>query len=743
MKLPHQLYIKNWPISFQLVGLCLTITALCVGTLSFFSSRRVAESVKQISSENISLILQERESRLKFALDGITKNLHAMAIDHITVESMKEFTESFASLAEDLSRAGVSNPADHSSMDRYLERNFQSTLRANGLTPRGVAAYTPKLDSAKAAQRMYIADNTFEVGSKHNLDRAAEEVRYNELHGEVHAHYRKYVEEFGLYDLFLIDPEGNIVYSVFKEADYATNIESGPFASSGLGEIFTKATRLPHGELMVVDFSNYEPSYGAAAWFCAAPLYDGKELVGVIAYQIPTDMINEVIGQGFGHTGASYLVGTDYKLRSVISTDLETAVFEDKVESDIVRKATNDVQEASFSTDHRDTDVLAMAVPVDMGGFQWFLIGSIDTEEILAPAHALMKSNILNGLIVTGLMVPIAFFFARSISRPVASLVQVFHQISTGDMTARADIDRSDEIGQLAKSVNSMATDLNGVLREVQMSSNEVASASTQISASTEQVSGGMSEQRMQTSQVSAAIEQMSSSVQEVAQNSTDVALQSEEAGRLARDGGSVVEQTVEGMSAISDQVNLSVQAVNKLGDLSERIGSIVSVINDIADQTNLLALNAAIEAARAGEHGRGFAVVADEVRKLAERTTDATSEVAESVEAIQEGTRSAVQFMETGKHKVDDGMGNAQSAGRALHDIVTSTSSITPIIESIAAAANQQAAAANEISENVLRIESVTNQSADAISQVNQATMMLSEKSESLLEIVRKFRLS
>ena len=739
----NRFQVKNWPIAIQIAGLSLAITILCVGALSFFSSRNVTGSVREMSGENIALILNERESRLELALGSIEKVLHTVAADYVTSESMVAFDESFDSIAEELAAAGVPSPADTSSMDRYLENNFRSTLKENGLAARSVAADTPKLDSARAAQRMYIAENPFPVGSKLDLERAPEATRYNEIHAKYHEHFSEFVNEFGLYDLFLIDPDGNIVYSVFKEADYATNIVNGPFAHSGITDVFVKAKKLGAGGIGIVDFTNYEPSYGAPAWFCASPIYQDAEFVGVLAYQIPTDMINEIIGQSFGNTGATYIVGDDDKLRSVIPNDPESLTFSKPLDSDIVRAAGRGEHGAQFYIDHRGAQVLSMSSPIEMGGFVWYLVGSIDADEILAPAKAMTMSNIINGLIVAGFMVPIAFIFARTISHPIRDLVEVFGRISKGDITARTSVVRGDEIGNLATSVNAMAEDLSDVLRSVQMSSNEVASAATEIAASTQQVTSGMEEQRMQTSQVSAAIEEMSSSIREVAENSNEVAARSEDAGRLARDGGGVVEQTVEGMGAISDQVNLSVDAVNNLGELSERIGSIVSVINDIADQTNLLALNAAIEAARAGEHGRGFAVVADEVRKLAERTTDATSEVAESIEAIQRGTQTAVEFMESGKAKVDDGMGHARCAGEALREIVASASSITPMIESIAAAANQQAVAANEISDNVLRMESVTNQSADAIHEVNNATSMLSEKSESLLQIVQKFRFS
>lgn len=735
--------IKNWPISYQLIGLNVAITAICITTLGIMGSREVTGSVKEIGGENLVGIMRERENQLTQKIDTIQKDLRFMASDRATVRSMIDFRAGFDSIVDDLTAQGVRDAQDTGAMDAYFNQVFGPRLAENGEADRGARAYTPADPNARAAQRLYIAKNSHPVGSKHELDRSGEVIRYNEVHGERHTHFRDFVGSFGLYDLFLIDPDGDIVYSVFKEADYATNIVSGPYASSGLSRVFSDAKKMRAGEVALVDFSSYEPSYGAPAWFCASPLFDGNELVGVLAYQIPTDYINEIIGKGFGETGQSIIVGDDRRLRSIAMNTPDLSVFDEALESEAVERGLGGNDAPVVCTDHRGERVLTLSQRIDFGPFAWYIIGTQDEHELLAPARAVMMSNIQNGAIVALLMLPLGFWFSRSLSRPIRQIVDVLHEMSKGNLTARIRLDRNDELGMLTGSVNSMGEELARVLGEVQMSSNEVASAATEIAASAEQLTSGMEAQRQQTAQVSAAIEEMSSSVTEVAQSSSEVAKNSEEAGNLARDGGAVVQETVHGMDAIREQVNQSVEAVGMLGELSEKIGAIVEVINDIADQTNLLALNAAIEAARAGEHGRGFAVVADEVRKLAERTMSATGEVSESVKAIQDGTRSAVDFMEAGKHKVDDGMGHAQRAGSALEEIVSSASAITPMIQTIAAAANQQAAAANEISQNIVRIDGVTNESADSVREVSKATSTLSEKSESLLQLVQRFQIS
>jgi methyl-accepting chemotaxis protein len=336
-----------------------------------------------------------------------------------------------------------------------------------------------------------------------------------------------------------------------------------------------------------------------------------------------------------------------------------------------------------------------------------------------------------------------AVFIARRVSRRVA---MVEHEVDTirtsNDLTRRVPADGGDEVAQIASGVNALLESLHAVVKQVSTSAQSVAAASTQIAASAEEMAAGLSRQEQQTSQVSAAVEELSQSVNEVARKGSDAAKGAKASRDDAGQGGEVVGKTVEEMRAIAAEVSESARAINELGKKSEQIGAIINVINDIADQTNLLALNAAIEAARAGEHGRGFAVVADEVRKLAERTTTATEEVARSIREIQADTGTAVKKIESGSARVSTGVDLARSAGQALDRIVGSSSSMASMIEAIAAAAEQQSAASEEIARSVEQINAVTRESNQGASQAAQAAASLSEQSESLRSIVSRFKI-
>ena len=326
---------------------------------------------------------------------------------------------------------------------------------------------------------------------------------------------------------------------------------------------------------------------------------------------------------------------------------------------------------------------------------------------------------------------------------PINEAISALEKVAAGDFTIKITKDYSGDHERIKNSINNVTESLGKTLTEVSQGVTAAASAAAQISSSTEEMAAGANEQSAQASEVASAVEQMTRTIFETTKNTTTAAEASKNAGRVAKDGGKVVEQTIEGMIRISEVVKKSAETVQELGKSSNEIGEIIQVIDDIADQTNLLALNAAIEAARAGEQGRGFAVVADEVRKLAERTSKATQEIADMIKHIQKDTEGAVKSMQQGTKEVENGRNLAKKAGDSLKEIIMGADSVTDIVTQVAAASEEQSRSSEQITQNIELITNVTQQSATGVRQIAHAAEELNQLTSNLQSLISAFKVS
>ncbi len=332
----------------------------------------------------------------------------------------------------------------------------------------------------------------------------------------------------------------------------------------------------------------------------------------------------------------------------------------------------------------------------------------------------------------------------RGIVRPIRQTNAMLRDIAEGegDLTKRVPVNSTDDVGQLGANFNQFVEKLQSLIGRIASATDQVATAAEELSVVTEQTSSGIQKQSCETEQVATAMNEMTATVREVANSAEQASGAANMANREADDGNQVVKKTISAISELAQEVQNSAAVIEKLKDDSQNIGTVLDVIKSIAEQTNLLALNAAIEAARAGEQGRGFAVVADEVRTLAQRTQESTKEIEGLIDTLQAGAEKAVGAMGNSQKRADDTMEMASEAGQSLEGITSAVSTILDMNTQIASASEEQSATADEINRSVVNIQSVSQQTATGAEQTAASSHELSKLSEELRTMVGQFRI-
>lgn len=528
--------------------------------------------------------------------------------------------------------------------------------------------------------------------------------QWKELHGPK---FKTYIDIYGYYDLFIISPSGDVVYTVCEESDLGENLVRGKLSDSGLAEAYEKGL----SRYEFVDFSWYDPSNEAAS-FVAGPIRSNEgDLIGVLVYQIPLKSVNAIMQErhGMGETGETYLVGPDKRMRSdsyldpnshSVKASFAGTIEKNGVDTEASRKALSGVSGSGIIEDYIGNHVLSVYSPLDIHGLTWAIIAEIDLHEVEAPINAMIRTIVIAGLVVALVVALCAFMLANTIAKPMIQGVGFANEVANGNLMANINLDQKDEVGELVKSLKNMVLKLRDIVGDVKAASGNVASGSEALSSSSQEMSQGATEQAAAAEEASSSMEQMASNIQQNADNSAQTEKIAVKAANDAKESGVAV-----------------TQAVTAMNDIAEKI----SIVNEIARQTNMLALNAAIEAARAGEAGKGFAVVAAEVRKLAERSGHAASEIGEL-------SYNSVEV--------------AQKAGKMLEQLVPDIQKTAELVQEISAASNEQRGGVDQVNKALQQLDAVIQQNASSSEEMASTSEELASQAQQLQQTISFFKI-
>jgi len=696
-----------------------------------------------------------------FSLVG--KTLKSLSAQESSVAAVEEFVDAYGNFNDYYE---ISESKATEDLTKIYDQDYISKINfniPNSAPKRALKEYLPHSLNGKLLQHEYIFSNPNPVGSKDKLLKTDTVSPYNTAHQMYHKSFRQVLLDFGLYDLFLIDTEGNIVYTVYKEKDFATNIKTGAYSNSALATLFKKMEKTKKGEISFVDFQNYEPSLNTPASFIGTPVSIEGEVVGYMVFQLPKEKVDTISNfdgnyeaVGMGKSGQIVLVGQDMTMRNdnrfidkimkknPIVAEAKTTIGVVKVDSQPAKDSVAGKEGALILKGPDGSKSMVAYGNIKIFDTSWGIGAKMDYNEALAPAFKLRNMIILISTIVTILAVSITIYLIRiMVIKKITNLTEITKSIATGDgdLTQRIPITSNDEIGELTTYFNQFIENVHHIVRDVQTSADSVASGTTELAATTEELNLTFNEQSANVTSVASAMEELNATTVEISESSMNALDKARESSEITEDGKQKIAESVRKIEDIMQQTQLLGKTVGNLSASSAQIADILNVIDDIADQTNLLALNAAIEAARAGDAGRGFAVVADEVRKLAERTQKATGEISGIINDFKNETESATKNMAQAETSVNEGVEIMNQTRLVFDNIVSSVGEIEIANSSINGAISEQMTTISSVTAEIQGLASSVEESSNAINEVTQTLSDQEKQAEDLKGLVNRFR--
>lgn len=604
-----------------------------------------------------------------------------------------EATERALSLITVSKREAVQDYMRGIDADLLTTASAPQTIAANRAFARGYAALP---NPAQQAQKLYVQDNPNPAGRKELFDAAPDGSEYSKTHALYHPWFRNYRKTKEYANILLVDPAGNVVYSVVKGLDYATNLISGQWSDTQLATAYRAASAGAPGEIFYARFKRYPASNEEPAAFIASPVFDGEERVGVLIFQMPVDRLNRTLAGngGLGQTGDFVLVGPDGTYRNDTPRTPENDMLTTRY------TGARNLSTLSDTVDTwRDDGLMIAGTAFDFHGARQQLLARITEAEVNTLLHRAIYITALIGLALLASIAFLSILLGRSLARPIMKTVSVIEQFASGDLDVTLDENHHDEIGVMAKAINRMRANLSRTVMVARQLADNVASGSTQLQEAARQVSHGVNDQASSVQETAAAMEEMAASIRQNADASGRTQSASTRIAEDARICARAMQQTAMAMKDIADKS---------------------MAVEDITRKIELLALNASVEAARAGEHGKGFAVVAAEVSKLAELSKEAAG-------AIQQSSI--------------EGRNTAEQTNQMLTALLPEIEKAKDLVEGISVASEEQATGAQQVNVAVRRLDEVTQSNATAASEMAATAQALATHAKDLRQAIIWFR--
>ena len=484
MRLLNHISIKS-----KLIVMLLAVSGCSILVTAYVGYQSGQSNLNKRVFNQLTSVRASKAYQIESYFKNIRNHTETLSEDPSIISAMRSFTTAYQKLQDEKIANSVNSKINQYYNKEFLPRLIEST----GGSPI-VNSYTPKAAASQYLQYHYIADNPNPVGKKQQLSDPKDGSDYSKVHQFYHPIFRNIIKKFGYYDMFLIDPNGTVVYTVFKETDFTTNFQTGPYKNSNLAKLTRLVQNAKERDYSkIVDFEAYSPSYDAPAAFIAAPIYENSELIGVLAFQLPVDEINNVMtgnrkweADGLGESGETYLVGRDFLMRSVsrfleqdpkgygdilrslgvkesvISriNQYKSSILQQPVRTKAVEEALAGKEGTQIIKDYRSIPVLSSYAPLQLEGLDWVILSEIDLSEAYAPIYSFAKQILIYATLLSLLVTLIAMGLAYWFVQPINQLIGNARKVAAGELEAIATLKNEDEFGELAKSFNAMVRSL-------------------------------------------------------------------------------------------------------------------------------------------------------------------------------------------------------------------------------------------------------------------------------------------